>query len=138
MTFDEKYDTIQNLYDALCDRLDASPYVWIGRYPEHERTLYFVHDVYCVTINRGLEGWINYRGQGTSQDDVLEAIAAFRRLGLDMAAEAISRLLHYFRENGGRIPDELDARAYSASIWDHEEAIYERLWDYVQTNAPNA
>ena len=138
MTFDEKYDAIQNLYDALCDRLDAAtPYVWIGHYPERERTLYFVHGVYAVTINRGLDGWVNLQGQGTDQANVLEAISAFRRLGLDMAAEAISRLLYYFRENGGRIPEGLDARVYSASIWDHEEAIYDRLWDYLQTNAPN-
>jgi hypothetical protein len=134
----EKIDSIQDRYDALCDRLDADPNTYICRCPEHERTLYFVHDVHGVTINRGLSGWVNFRGQGTDQDDVLEAIAAFRRLGFDMAAEAISRLLYHFRQNGGRIPDGVDDSAYSASIWDHTESIYSRLWDYLQTNAPKA
>lgn len=130
MTFDEKYNYIADRCDALVGRsIHANQW---KEWTTHGRTLYFAHDVYGITINAGLPAWISYHGQSFEHEDVHEAVAAFRRLHLDRAADAIEACLKVYQEHGNGFPDGFEGYEFSDEIWDHGEEIYDALCAYLQ------
>lgn len=130
MTFDEKYDHIGDRFEALEGNSIHST-SW-KEWQIDGRTLYFVHDVYNITINAGLPTWISYHGQSFEHEDVHEAIASFRRLHLDDAANAIEACFKVYKEHGNRFHDDFEGYEFSDEIWDHGEEIYDALYAYLQ------
>ena len=134
MTLDEKIDTIQNRFDALDALHNSSAEEGSFRcWSVADLTLYFVHDVCGITSNAGLPAWVFYHGQTEAQEEVVEAVAAFRRLHLHAAADALGELLSIYRERGNKFPEKFDGRVYSSAIWDHTETIYDTLYAYTHS-----
>ena len=126
MDLDAKIDRVADLFEDVAEHSTTQGIQPVDL-PEPDRSVYFIADIHGVTLNAGLQAWVHYHGQDEDENEVVVGIEVFRTLGLQTQAEALSRLLQIYRENGGNFPEGFDGDTYSNSIWDCEEEIYDAL-----------
>ena len=133
LTYKEMDDIIQDHFTIL-DKVSLkhdSVSECVLNFSTHDRVLYYVNDIYGVTMNAGMENWVHYHHD--KADWINEGQLAFYTIGFPNVSKSLGSCLDKYYWNGKSL-EGVDFSQMSRSIWDKEEEIIVSLYRYLMTN----